>query len=79
MHLVYVDTYMLKGIEVRIPLVNFQYLNWYVMVEGPECVSVFDARMQLDKMSVAYYVMIGYGIITGLIHETYSFYNNEYP
>jgi hypothetical protein len=33
------------------------------MAEGLECVSVVDARMHLDKMSVAYYVMIGYGII----------------
>jgi hypothetical protein len=49
------------------------------MVEGLECVSVVDARMHLDKMSVSYYVMIGYGIITRLIQETYSLYNNEYP
>jgi hypothetical protein len=34
------------------------------MAEDPECVSVVDARMHLDKMPVAYYVMIGYGIIT---------------
>ena len=79
MHLVSVDAYMLKEIEVRIPSVNFQYLNWYVMVEGLECVSVVDARMHLDKMAVAYYVMIGYGIITKLIQETYSLYNNDYP
>jgi hypothetical protein len=37
------------------------------MVEGLECVSVVDARMHLDKISVAYYVMIGYGMITRLI------------
>jgi hypothetical protein len=49
------------------------------MVEGLEYVSVVDARMHLDKISVAYYVMIGYGIIIGLIQETYSLYNNEYP
>jgi hypothetical protein len=49
------------------------------MAKGLECVSVVDARMHLDKMLVAYYVMIGYGIITRLIHETYSLYNNEYP
>jgi hypothetical protein len=49
------------------------------MDEGLECVSVVDARMHLDKISVAYYVMIGYGIITRLIQETYSLYNNEYP
>ena len=70
MQLVVVVAYMLKGIEVRIPSVNFQYLNWYVMAEGLEYVSVVDARIHLDKMSVAYFVMIGYGIITGLIHET---------
>ena len=70
---------MLKGIEVRIPLVNFQYLNWYVMAKGLEYVNVVDTRMHLDKMLVAYCIVIGYGIITGLIHETYSFYNNEYP
>ena len=64
MHLVYVDAYILKGIKVRIPSFNFQYLNWYVMAEGLECVSVVDARMHLDKMSVEYCVMIGYGIIT---------------
>ena len=34
------------------------------MAEGPECVSVVDSRMHIDKMTVAYYVMIGYGIIT---------------
>ena len=78
MQLVVVDAYMLKGIEVRIPSVNFQYLNWYVMAKGLEYVNVFDARMHLDKMLVAYYVMIGYGIIIGFIQETYS-YNNEYP
>jgi hypothetical protein len=49
------------------------------MDEGLECVSVVDARMQLDKILVTYYVMIGYGIITNLIQETYSLYNNEYP
>ena len=49
------------------------------MAKGIEYVSVVDARMHLDKMSVAYYVIIGCGIITGLIQETYSFYNNEYP
>jgi hypothetical protein len=49
------------------------------MAKGLEYVSVVDARMHLDKMLVAYYVMIGYGIITRLIQETYSFYNNEYP
>jgi hypothetical protein len=49
------------------------------MAKGLEYVSVVDARMHLDKILVAYYVMIGYGIITGLIQETYSFYNNEYP
>ena len=70
---------MLKGIQVRISLVIFHNLNWYVMAEGLECVSVVDARMHLDKMSVAYYVMIGYGSITRLIQETYSLYNNEYP
>jgi hypothetical protein len=47
------------------------------MAKGLEYVSV-DVRMHLDKMLVAYYVMIGYRIITGLIQETYS-YNNEYP
>jgi hypothetical protein len=46
------------------------------MAEGIEYVSFVDARMHLDKMSVSYYVMIGYGIITGLIQETYFFYNN---
>ena len=64
MHLVSVDAYMLKGIEVRIPLVNFKYLNWHVIVEGLECVTVVDARMNLDKMSVSYYAMCGYWIIT---------------
>jgi hypothetical protein len=49
------------------------------MTKGLEYVSVVDGRMHLDKMLVAYYVMIVYGIITWLIHETYSFYNNEYP
>ena len=49
------------------------------MAKGLEYVNVVDARMHLDKMLVAYYVMIGYGIIIGLIQETYSFYNNEYP
>jgi hypothetical protein len=49
------------------------------MVEGLECVSVVDVRMHLDKMLVAFYAMIGYGIITRLIQETYSLYNNEYP
>jgi hypothetical protein len=49
------------------------------MAEGLECVSVVDARMHLDKMLVSYYVMIGYGIITKLIQETYSLYNDEYP
>jgi hypothetical protein len=47
------------------------------MVEGLECVSVVDARMHLDKVSIAFYAMIGYGIITKLIQETYSLYNNE--
>ena len=78
MHLVYVDAYMLKGIEVRIPSINFQYLNQYVMAKGLENANVLDSRMYLDKMLVAYYAMIGYGIINGLIQETYS-YNNEYP
>ena len=78
MHLVYVDAYMLKGIEVRIPPINFQYLNWYVMTKGLEYVSVVDARMHLRKILVSYYVMICYGIISGFIRETYSFYNNEY-
>ena len=67
MQLVVVDAYMLKGIEVRISSINFQYLNWYVMAKCLEYVSVVYARMHLDKMSVAYYVMIGYGIITRLI------------
>jgi hypothetical protein len=49
------------------------------MAKGLEYVSVVDARMHFDQILVAYYVMIGYGIITGLIQETYSFYNNEYP
>ena len=49
------------------------------MAKGLEYVSVVDARMHLEKTLVSYYVMIGYGIITGLIRETYSFYNNEYP
>jgi hypothetical protein len=49
------------------------------MAKGLEYENVVDARMHLDKMLVAYYVMTGYGIITGLIQETYSFYNNEYP
>ena len=79
MQLVVVDAYMLKGIEVRTPSVNFQYLNWYVMAKGLKYVNVVDARMHLDKMLVAYYVMIGYGIITGLIQEKSSFCNNEYP
>ena len=79
MHLVSVDAYMLKGIEVRIPSVDFKYLNWYAMTQGLEYVNFVDAIMHLDKMLVAYYVMIGYGIITGLIKETYSFYNNENP
>jgi hypothetical protein len=34
------------------------------MAEGLECVSGVDSRMHLDKMSIAYYVMIDYGIIT---------------
>jgi hypothetical protein len=33
------------------------------MVEGLEYVNFVDARMHLDKMLVAYCVMIGYGII----------------
>jgi hypothetical protein len=49
------------------------------MVEGIEHVNVDDAIMHLDKMLVAYFVMIGYGIITRSSQETYSFYNNEYP
>jgi hypothetical protein len=49
------------------------------MVKGLECVSVVDAIMHLDKMSVAYYVTIGYEIITKLIQETYALYKNEYP
>jgi hypothetical protein len=49
------------------------------MAEGLECVSVVDARMNLDKMSIEFYAMIGYGIITRLIQETYFLYNNEYP
>jgi hypothetical protein len=69
---------MLKGIEVRIPSVNFQYLNRYVMAKGLYYVSVVDAIFHFDKMLVAYYVMIVYGIIIELIQETYS-YNNEYP
>ena len=32
-----------------------------------------------QQRKVAYYAMIGYGIITMLTHETYSLYNNEYP
>ena len=72
MHLVSIDAYMLKGIEVRISPVNFQHLNQYVMAKGLEYVNFVDARMHLDKMFVAYYVMIGYGIITRLIQETYS-------
>jgi hypothetical protein len=67
MHLVFVDAYMLKGIEEIIPLVNFQYLNGYVMAKGLEYVNFVDSRMHLDKMLVAYYVMIGYGIIINLI------------
>jgi hypothetical protein len=34
------------------------------MAKGLECVSVVDTRIHLDIMLVAYYVMIGYGIIT---------------
>jgi hypothetical protein len=49
------------------------------MAKGLEYVVVIDARMHLDRLSVVYCVMIGYGIITRLIQETYSFYNNEYP
>jgi hypothetical protein len=49
------------------------------MAKDLEYANVVYARMHLDKMLVAYYVMIGYGIITELIQETYSFYNNEYP
>jgi hypothetical protein len=48
------------------------------MAKGLEYVNVVDAGMHLDKMLVAYYVMTSYGTITELIHETYSFYNNEY-
>jgi hypothetical protein len=44
-----------------------------------EYVNVVYSRMHLYKLLVAYNVMIGYGIITELIQETYSFYNNEYP
>ena len=49
------------------------------MAKSIEYVNFIDARMHLDKMLVAYYVMIGYGIITELIQKAYSFYNNEYP
>ena len=49
------------------------------MAKGLEYVNVVDSKMHLYKMLVAYYVMIGYGIITRLIQETYSLYNNEYP
>jgi hypothetical protein len=49
------------------------------MAKGLEYVNVVDARMNLDKILVSYYVMIDYGIIVGLIQETNSFYNNEYP
>jgi len=71
---------MLKGIEVRNSLsFFFQDLNWYVMANDLEYVVVIDAKMHLDRFSVVYCVMIGYGIIIGLIQETWSFYNNEYP
>jgi hypothetical protein len=49
------------------------------MAKGLDYVVVIDARMHLDRLLVVYDVMIGYGIITGLIQETYSLYNNEYP
>jgi hypothetical protein len=49
------------------------------MKKGLEHVNFIDVIMHLDKILVAYYVMIGYGIIIGLIQKTYSFYNNEYP
>jgi hypothetical protein len=49
------------------------------MVKGLECVSVVDSRMHLDKISISFYAMIGYEIITRLIQDTCSLYNNEYP
>jgi hypothetical protein len=49
------------------------------MAKGLEYVNVVEARMHLDKLLVAYYVMIRYGIIIKSIQETYSFYNNENP
>jgi hypothetical protein len=49
------------------------------MAKGLEYINVIDARMHLDTILVEYYVIIGYGTITRLIQETYSFYNNEYP
>jgi hypothetical protein len=49
------------------------------MAKGLEYVNVVEAIMHLDKLLVAYYVMIGYGIIIELIQETYSFHNNENP
>jgi hypothetical protein len=49
------------------------------MVEGLEYANFVDSRMHLDKMLVAYCVMIGYGIITKSSQETYSWYNNKYP
>jgi hypothetical protein len=45
------------------------------MAEGLECVSVVDARMHLDKMSVAYWLWDH----NQVIQEIYSLYNNEYP
>jgi hypothetical protein len=48
------------------------------MAKGLEYVVVIDTRMHLDRLSFVYDVMIGYGIITGLIQETYSD-NNEHP
>jgi hypothetical protein len=49
------------------------------MAKDLEYVYVIDARMHLDRFPVVYCVMIGYGIIIGLILETYSLYNNVYP
>jgi hypothetical protein len=63
----------------KFPQLIFHDLNRYLTTKDLEYVVVIDARMHLDILSIVYCVMISYGIITGLIQETYSFYNNEYP
>jgi hypothetical protein len=41
---------MLKGIEVRIPSVNFSRFKLICNGEGLEYINVVDARMHLDKI-----------------------------